>query len=199
MSLFDLAAGLVLVVSALVGWLRGAAREVATMAALAIAVTVAMIALPLTGPIARHAVHTLWLANIAAILVVFTAVYIVLRVASGAMTRRIHQTRGLGEVDRAIGAGFGVARALVILGLAYLTINAVMPPERMPPWIARATLYPLSAASGRTLKSLAPQGTRLARQVGPIVGHAIGSGGGGLDDDAGAGTGADRAPARSYP
>jgi membrane protein required for colicin V production len=199
MSLFDLAAGLVLVVSALVGWLRGAAREVATMAALAVAVTVAMIALPLTGPIARHAIHTLWLANIAAILVMFTAVYIVLRVASGAMTRRIHQTRGLGEVDRAIGAGFGVARALVILGLAYLTINAVMPPARMPPWISRATLYPLSAASGRSLKSLAPQGARLARQVGPMVGQAIGSSGDSLDDDGGARTGEGRAPARSYP
>jgi membrane protein required for colicin V production len=173
MSLFDLAAGLVLIVSAAVGWIRGATREVTTVAALVAAAVVAMLALRFTAPLARGAIHTPWLANIAAILIVFTAVYIVLRVAAGAMTRGIHRTRGLSEVDRAVGAGFGVARALVVLGLAYLTINAVTPPERMPVWIKGAVLYPLSEISGRALRSFAPQGSKLAREVEPIVGHAL--------------------------
>lgn len=173
MSLFDLAAGLLLGVSALVGWFRGASREVATVAALAIAAIGAMFTLRYTGPVARHAIHTPWLANFAAVLIVFTAVYVVLRIAASTATRRIRQTRGLGEIDRAIGAGFGVLRAFVVLGLAYLTINAVMPPERMPLWIKGAMLYPLSATSAETLKAFAPQGARLARRVEPIVGQAI--------------------------
>ena len=49
MSLFDLAAGLVLVVSAIVGWVRGASREVATVAAIVIAAVVAIAALRFTG------------------------------------------------------------------------------------------------------------------------------------------------------
>ena len=49
MSLFDLAAGLVLIVSALVGWIRGASREVATVAAIVIAAVVALAALRFTG------------------------------------------------------------------------------------------------------------------------------------------------------
>jgi membrane protein required for colicin V production len=173
MSLFDLAAGLVLVVSVLVGWLRGATREVTTVAALIAAAIVAVFALRFSGPIARHAIHTPWLANIVAILVVFVAVYILLRVLAGAVTRRIHQTSALGGVDRTIGAGFGAARALVVLGLANLTINAIMPPDRMPTWISGAMLYPVSTASGQALKAFAPQGAKLARRVYPVVGNAI--------------------------
>jgi membrane protein required for colicin V production len=182
MSLFDLAAGLVLIVSAFVGWIRGASREVATVAAIVIAAIVALAALRFTGGIARHAIHTPWLANIAAILIVFAAVYIVLRVLAGALTRRIHQTQGLGGVDRIVGAGFGVARALVILGLANLTLNAITPRDRMPPWILHAMLYPVSAYSAEALKAFAPHGADLAKQVAPVVGKAI-SGAGDQDQN----------------
>jgi membrane protein required for colicin V production len=182
MSLFDLAAGLLLIVSALIGWIRGASREVATVAAIIIAAIVSIAALRFTGGIARHAIHTPWLANIAAILIVFAAVYILLRVMAGALTRRIQQTRGLGGVDRAVGAGFGVARALVILGLANLTLNAITPADRMPPWIKGAMLYPVSAYSAQALKACAPRGANLAKQVAPVVGNAI-SGAGGQDEN----------------
>jgi membrane protein required for colicin V production len=188
MTLFDFAAGLVLIVSVLVGWMRGATREVTTVAALIVAAIVAVFALRFSGPLARHAIHTPWLANIAAILLVFVAVYILLRVAAGAVTRRIHQTGGLGGADRAVGAGFGVARALVLLGLANLTINAIMPADRMPTWISGALLYPVSTVSGQALKAFAPQGANLARQVYPMVGNAITSGG----DDSAAGAGDDQ-------
>jgi membrane protein required for colicin V production len=181
MSLFDLAAGLVLLISALVGWFRGGAREVATVAALVAAAVTALFALRYTGPIARHAIHTPWLANIAAILIVFVAVYVLLRIIAAAISRRVQRTSGLSGVDHMAGAGFGVARALVILGLVNLTITAVTPPERMPDWISGAALYPVSAVSARALKAFAPQGAKLARQVAPVVGHAIAS------DDADAG------------
>lgn len=177
LSLFDLAAGLVLIVSALVGWLRGASREVATVAALAIAAVVAIFGLRYTGSVARHAIATPWIANIAAILIVFAAVYILLRVAAAAISRRIHQGPGLGGADRVIGAGFGAVRALVILGLANLTIRAIVPADRMPTWISGAWLYPVSFASGRVLMAFAPQGARLAHQVEPVVGKAITGGG----------------------
>ena len=175
MSLFDLAAGLVLIVSAAVGWIRGASREVATVAALAIAAVAAIVALRFSGPIARHAIHTTWIANVAAILLVFVAVYVLLRVAATALTRRIHQTRGLGGLDRTIGAGFGLARALVLLGLASLIINAIVPADRMPAWISGAFLYPVASASGQALKAFAPEGVHLAHQVTPVVSNAISS------------------------
>jgi membrane protein required for colicin V production len=172
-SPFDLAAGLVLVVSALVGWIRGGTREVATVAAFVVAAIAGFFALRITGPIMGHVIHTQWIANVVAILVVFAAVYILLRVMAGALTRRIHQTSALSGLDRLIGAGFGVVRALVVLGLANLVLTHIFPEGRMPQWVSRAGLYPLSEASAKTLEAFAPQGAKLARQVGPVVGHAI--------------------------
>jgi membrane protein required for colicin V production len=176
MSLFDLAAGLLLMVSATVGWIRGASREVATIVALVIAAIVSLGALRFSGPVARHAITMPWLANIVAILLVFAAVYILLRVVAAAMTRRLHQT-SLGNADRAVGGFFGIARALVVLGLANLTLNALIPAERMPGWISDALLYPLSSVSASGLKAFAPHGVDLAKKVAPAVGHAIVGGG----------------------
>ncbi len=173
MSLFDVFAGLLILVSALVGWIRGGTREVATVVALIVGLVVALLALRFTGPIARHAIHTAWLANIAAILIVFVFVYILVRVMASALVRRIHETAALGTVDRVIGTGFGLLRALVVLGLLNLLINAATPPERMPTWISGAVLYPLSSASARVLKTFAPQGMALARRVAPVVNHAV--------------------------
>ena len=173
MSLFDLAAGLVLIVSALVGWMRGGTREIVTVLAFVIAAVVALFALRFTGPIARHAIHTVWIANIAAILIVFVAVYILVRVAGATITRRIHQASGLSGADRALGAGFGLVRALVFLGLVNLTVEAIMPPDRTPAWITGAKLYPVATASGRALRTFAPEGARLAQRVAPTVGNAI--------------------------
>ena len=84
LSLFDLAAGLVLIVSALVGWIRGALarggdggrlRHRGGRRGLRPALH--------RADRARTPSHTPWLANIAAILIVFVAVYILLRVLAG--------------------------------------------------------------------------------------------------------------------
>jgi membrane protein required for colicin V production len=173
MSFFDLGAGLVLLVSALVGWVRGGAREVAGVAALVLAAIAGFFALRFTGPIARHAIHTVWLANLAAVLAVFIAVFVLLRVLAAAISRGIQRTGALGALDRLVGAGFGLARACVVLGLAYLTLNAVTPPERMPSWITDAKLYPVAAGSAGVLKAFAPKGEALVAQIAPAVGHAI--------------------------
>jgi membrane protein required for colicin V production len=173
MSFFDLAAGLALIVSALIGWVRGGAREAAGMVALAIAAIVAFAALRFTGPIARHAIHTAWLANVAAVMVVFVTLYALLRVLAASLSRGLYRNVALGALDRTVGAGFGLSRALVFLGLLNLTLNAVMPAERMPTWISGAKLYPVSDVSADALKRLAPKGEALAAHLAPAVSHAL--------------------------
>jgi hypothetical protein len=93
---FDFVAILILGVSALVGFVRGATRELMTVIAFLLAIMISVFGLRFTGPIFRHAIHTPWLANAAAILVVFIAAYIVIKVLGSALTRRIHNTRALG-------------------------------------------------------------------------------------------------------
>jgi membrane protein required for colicin V production len=182
LTFFDIAAGAILIISAVIGWTRGATREVLSVGALVISAITGVLALRYSGPIARHAIHTVWMANIAAILIVCAVTYVILRLIAGWAARSILKTNSFGAVDRAVGAGFGAGRALVVLGLANLTLSAIMPPDRMPGWISGSYLYPVSQLSAQALKSFAPKGAALARRVGPAVGRAITDTG---DDDAG--------------
>ncbi|HLI64759.1 MAG TPA: CvpA family protein [Caulobacteraceae bacterium] len=181
MTLFDLIALLILGVSILVGLLRGALREVATVVAFVAAVAIAIFALRFTGPIARASVHPAWAATAAALLVVFLAAYIALRVAAGGLMRGVHNIKALGLIDRIAGGGFGLVRGLVALGLFYLVFNLAPPPTGTPAWIADAKLYPLAKACADGLRALAPRGSAFAGKLTPAIANAVRDGGNASD------------------
>ncbi len=173
MTLFDIIAVLILVVSAVMGFVRGAAREVFTVAAFILAVVIAVLSLRFTGAMARHALHPNVLANAVAILGVFIVAYILLKVLSSGLVKRIHEAEALGGIDRTLGAVVGLVRALAVLGVFYLVFNAATPSERVPSWIKDAKLYPVAGASGRLLMKLAPEGSAVAGQVAPVLAGAV--------------------------
>ena len=177
MTLFDFIAILIILVSCVVGFIRGAAREVIAVVAFVAAVAVAVLALHFSGPIARRAIHPNVLANSVAILVVFILAYILLKVLGSGLARRVQNTEALGGVDRMVGLAFGLVRALVVLGVFYLAFNAATPAERVPPWIKDAKLYPLAAASDHVLMALAPEGSAVAGKVAPALVSAVRDGG----------------------
>jgi membrane protein required for colicin V production len=117
-------------------------------------------------------IDTAWLANAAAILVMFIIIYIVLRLTGGALTQSVRQT-GLSGLDRMLGFGIGVVRALVVMGAFTLVLNAATPPERMPAWISDAQLYPLASAAGDSLRAFAPKGLKVAHDVAPGLADAV--------------------------
>ncbi len=173
MTLFDIIALTILGVSVLVGLVRGALREVTTAVAFVVAVGAAIFALPFTGRIARAAVNPSWAANTVAVVLVFLAVYILVRVLAAALTRGVHSTQTLGTIDRLIGAGFGLIRGLIFLGLFNLAFNLAPPPSGVPAWVGQAKLYGLSADCARTLLALAPKGSALAGRIAPAIAHTV--------------------------
>jgi membrane protein required for colicin V production len=175
MTLFDVVAGLVLLASGLIAFIRGATREVTTVLAFIAAVFVAVFGLRFTGPIARHAIHTAWIANSVAVLVLFVAAYILFRVIGGALTQKVRQT-ALSGLDRLLGLGIGLVRGAVIVGAFTLLINAATPPERMPAWISKAKLYPVASGAASLLRAVAPEGLRMAHTVEPSVRDAVKAG-----------------------
>src|SRR5947207_11036919 len=127
--MFDLIVLLILAGSALIGFFRGALREVVTVVAFVIAGLLAVVASRVTAPILRHVVHYEWLATLLAILIVFLIVYIALRLIGGHFTEKVRKTQ-LGALDRAGGVAFGLIRALVTLGLFNIVFHIATPPER---------------------------------------------------------------------
>lgn len=170
--MFDLLVALVLLISAGVGFIRGATRELVAVVSLIVAVAVAILGLRLTAPIAMGVIETAWLAKALAMLVTFLVVYIALRLAGGHLSRKVHQT-ALSSIDRAIGLGFGLIRGLIVVGLFNLVFHAATPPERTPAWVSEARLYPLTAIAADGLRALAPQGSLLAKSVGPAIERAV--------------------------
>ena len=177
MTLFDIIILLILGVSCLVGLVRGALREVTTVAAFVLAVFIALLSLRFTGPMARAAVHPHWAATGVALLVVFLAAYVLLRVIAAALSRGVHSTQVLGTADRLIGGGFGLLRGLVVVGLFDLLFHAVTPPERSPAWITQARLYPVSQGAAAALRVLAPKGLAAASKITPSIAGAVKAGG----------------------
>lgn len=173
MTLFDVIALAVFAVSAIVGFVRGGVREMLNVVSLIAAALVAVFGLRVSGPIMRDMMDPDWTGNVAAVVIVFVGAYIALRIGGAFLARRLHATHALGALDRAVGTGFGLLRALVVLGAFALVFNAATPPERVPQWISGAALYPLTSAAGEVLKAFAPKGMDMAGQLKPAIEDAV--------------------------
>ncbi len=173
MTLFDIIAVIVILISALVGFTRGAVRELVTVLAFGLSALAAVFALPLVGPLARQSIKPEWAGNAAAVVVVFLVAYIALRLFGSWVTARLHSQSALGAIDRSIGLAFGVLRAAIFLGVFYLVFNAATPPELSPAWFTQAKVYPFARASAETLESLAPRGLKEAGRLGPALEKAV--------------------------
>lgn len=172
MTAFDIVALLVVLVSGLIGFARGAVREVVTLVAFGLAAGLAILALPHTAPVLRHVVHPAWAAAAAAVVVVFVLIYVLVRVGGGWVARKLHAIN-LGGPDRALGAGFGVVRALVALGLFFLVFQAATRDLTPPRWIVGALTWPVARACGHVLDRLAPSGARFRDGMGRTMGQDV--------------------------
>lgn len=173
MTQFDLIVAVLLLISAGVGWLRGAIREVAAMVALVAAAYLAIYGLAATTPLARHFIHTYWLAALAALAGVFLITYGLLRLIGAGIAQRVQETHVLGLLDRLLGLGIGVARGLVVLGGLYLMFNAATPKDLRPHWITGSATWPAAERMGALITDLAPKGLDAAGRLKPAFDRAV--------------------------
>lgn len=173
MTQFDLIVLVLLLISAALGYGRGAVAEVAALTALLAAAAIAILTLPLSAPPMHTAVHSEWLAAAGALILVFAVVYLVLRLVFGAAARQIQETRFLGVLDRSLGLLIGLVRGLLVLGALNLAFNAATPEELRPQWIVGSQTWPLSQNMGHLLKAMAPKGLDIAGRLKPAFDHAV--------------------------
>ena len=171
---FDLLVAALLLISAAIGFIRGAAREIAALVALVGAAAFAVFGLPVFSPLVRHVVHPDWLGAVATLVLVFLVTYILLRLVGGAFARQIQQSNLIGTLDRSIGLAIGLARGLIVLGALNLMFNAATPKDLQPHWITGATTWPLAQNMGRLLTALAPSGLDIAGRLKPAFDRAVG-------------------------
>ncbi|HEX7886307.1 MAG TPA: CvpA family protein [Phenylobacterium sp.] len=176
MTQFDLLVLGLLGVSAAVGFIRGAVREVFALIALMVAAALAIFGLPVFGPIFRGVLPPGWLGTVAALVVVFGVAFIALRLIGAGIARQVQSTHMLGFLDRSLGLLIGLGRGLIVLGALYLMFNAATPEDLRPRWITGARTWPIASNMGRLLERLAPQGLDVAGRLKPAFERALGDG-----------------------
>jgi membrane protein required for colicin V production len=180
---FDFAALAVIGLSVLVAFLRGFLRETLTIATWVGAGVAAYFAFPYARELARRTIETEWLADAAALCIVFVVPLIAFKVAAAAVADHIPGGM-LGTIDRVVGLAFGAARGAVVVCVAYLGLVVLIAPEDQPEWVKDALILPYVKDGAALLTRLIPAdvgdpgamaSTRLPHAALPVLGPAAGS------------------------
>ena len=153
MTGYDVFALLVILASAAAGWVRGGTRELITLLSFVLAAFIALISLPLTGPIGRALVNPDWAGTVFAAAASFMLIYFGIRIFGSQLSKR--------------------AQAHPQLGAIHLVVVAALPGEKTPRWLGEAMLYKLSAGSARAIQVILPGIGRGADALAPIVDSSV--------------------------
>ena len=173
MPWFDIIVLGILVISAGVGFVQGATREMVSVMSVLIAAVAAVWGLRITGPIGRAMIDPDWAGTVAAVVITFAVIYATLRLLGAGFVRGVQQAPVLGLLDRSIGVGFGLIRAFVFLGACNLAFTAATPESLRPKWLASATFYPITVTAADMLRAFAPKGLDMAGKLTPAIGEAV--------------------------
>lgn len=157
MTGFDILALIILVGSLFAGWFRGAVREVVSLISFAVALVIALLALPVTGPIGRGLIDPDWIGVVLAGVVSFALLYFGIRLLGSTLSKSAKDGSGfLSGLDRVLGLIIGFVRGLLLLGALHLVVMAALPGERTPDWLSQAKVRPVSAAAARVIQIVLP-------------------------------------------
>jgi membrane protein required for colicin V production len=154
MTWVDLAVVGMLVISALLAFMRGLVREVLGIGAWIGALAAAIEAMPYARNLVRRWVNEpAWIDPVA-----FLSVFLVTLIALSLVARligRLVRGSALGGVDRTLGLVFGVARGAALVILAYIVAGLVVPVDRWPaPVLQARTLSPAYEGASWVVRKL---------------------------------------------
>jgi membrane protein required for colicin V production len=176
MTGFDIVALVVILISAVAGWVRGGTREIITLLSFVLAAFIALVALPVTAPIGRGLIDPDWAGTIAAAIVSFLLIYFGIRLFGSILSKRAQAHPQLGGIDRIAGIFIGAARSLVLLGAIHLVVMAALPGERTPGWLTNAAVRPVTAGAARAIQLVLPGIGRGADALKPMVASSVSKG-----------------------
>ena len=86
---------------------------------------------------------------------IFILSLVILSYISHAISEKV-KASSLGALDRSLGIFFGIARGVVLLGIAWLIFVQFIPEKDRPDWVLQAKMLPLIEGSGEFVARLLP-------------------------------------------
>lgn len=145
----------ILLISALFGFLRGFVKEVLAVAGWIGAIFVSLYLFPFAQPLARDFIANMLIADILTGAVIFILSLVILSYMSHAISEKV-KASSLGALDRSLGIFFGIARGFILLGIGWLIFVQFISEKDRPDWILQAKLLPAIEASGAFVARLLP-------------------------------------------
>jgi membrane protein required for colicin V production len=140
-------------ISGILAMVRGFVREILSVAAWVAAAAAAYFLYQPFSPVLETVIEDANWRNVASAAIIFfvaliIASYVTMKVSNMIVDGRVNM------IDRIMGFAFGVARGVLILTIAYLFLDGVLPEN--PAWIAEARTQPILADVGEWLVSVLP-------------------------------------------
>jgi membrane protein required for colicin V production len=149
----------VVVISALLAMSRGFVREVLGIGGWVGAFFFATLTMGLVRPIVRGWIPNTDIADPVAYVSLFIVGLIVLSIVTGMIGGAVRNSM-LGGVDRTLGVVFGIARAVVLVAVAYILGGMLLPSDRWPDPVKEARSLPYTYEIANWLVQFLPQDYR---------------------------------------
>ncbi|MGH6770419.1 MAG: CvpA family protein [Xanthobacteraceae bacterium] len=155
MTLLDIILLGVMLVSALLAMIRGFMREILSIAAWVIAAIVTLYAYARLLPYAKTYFNNDIIAAGAVIGGTFLGTLLIVSIITVRFSDMVLDSR-VGALDRTLGFLFGLARGLIIVVVAFLFFDWLVPQRTQPTWVANAKSLSVLQSTGGWLISMLP-------------------------------------------
>lgn len=155
----DIIVVLIILLSAILAFVRGFAREALALGSWLAAVYLGFTQYPLVVPYLEKHISNPMLRDFAAGICIFFAVMIVL-IPIGFFIRSLIKGDHITSIDRSFGFLFGAARGFLLLSIMYLIISWLMPEEKQPVWLKEANTRPVLVFGADLIKKTIPEEQR---------------------------------------
>src|SRR5256714_7744152 len=155
-TLLDVILLAVMLISALLAMVRGFMREVLSIASWAAAALLTLYAYPRLKPIVLQYFSNDVVASALTIGGVFLGTLLIVSVITIKISDTILDSR-VGALDRTLGFLFGLGRGLVIVVVAFIFFDWLVPARSQPDWVKNAKSLVVLKKTGDTLMSMLPE------------------------------------------
>lgn len=154
-TLLDIILLAVMLISGLLAMIRGFMREILSIAAWIAAALATLYFFNRLVPYAQQYFNNDIVAKAAVIGGVFLGTLLIVSIITVRISDMILDSR-IGALDRTLGFLFGLARGLVIVVVAFLFFDWLVPQKSQPGWVTGAKSRVVLASTGDWLKSMLP-------------------------------------------
>lgn len=157
----DIIAVLVLLISGVLAYVRGFVHEILAIGGWVGAFFATVSGYPHLQPYARELIPTSeLLADFGAGMTIFVISLVILTLVTRAISTRVQES-GMNVLDRSLGFLFGLIRGIVVICIAYIGLEFLVPRDEQPAWVTEARSLPLMVEGATVLTSLMPENTRV--------------------------------------